>query len=294
MDRSPPPPNEEERGQPGSRLLAASSALSRAEVGYAPPWVRDFSNLAYEWRRLIAEVVGTFLLVLVAAGGGVVGAVTSGGIDRAAQVVAPALMVMAVILATGAVSGAHLNPVVSVAFALRREFPWRRVPLYVVAQVVGGVLACLLLWAMFGKVGHLGATTPGAHISDFRAAVLEAVLTFGLVTTILGTASGAQNVGPLSAIAVAAYIALAGLWSSPITGASMNPVRSLAPDLVLGNLDHYWVYLAGPTAGMLVAVGLAYVLRGSGADAAAARAAQGGLGTLDLEHAPEHKTPPRS
>ncbi len=172
---------------------------------------------------------------------------------------------------------------VSVAFALRREFPWRRVPLYVVAQLVGASLACLLLWAMFGKVGHLGATLPGHGFNDVHAMVLEAVLTLGLLTTILGTASGAQNVGPLSALAIGGYIALAGLWASPVSGASMNPARSFGPDLATGNFTHFWVYLVGPTVGMLAAVGAAVVLRGPGPDPAAAKAAQGALGTVIVE-----------
>jgi aquaporin Z len=261
-----------------------SPALARATFGRASPWVRDFSDLSYEWRRLSAEVVGTFLLVMVAAGAGVVASVYgSAVIGRDAQVVAPALMVMAIILATGAVSGAHLNPVVSVAFAMRGDFPWRRVPLYVCSQVAGAILACLFLWAMFGKVGNLGATVPGLHVTDIQAMWMEAALTFGLVTTILGTASGAQNVGPLSALAVAGYIALAGLWSSPVSGASMNPVRSLGPDVVTGDFTHYWVYVAGPVIGMLAAVGFAYVLRGSARDTSAARAAQGSLGTIVVE-----------
>jgi aquaporin Z len=276
-----------------TRVHEVSPALAGAVFGYAPPWVRDFSDMSYEWRRLVAEFAGTFLLVLVGAGGGVIDAFSHGAVGRTAEVVSPALMVLAIILATGAVSGAHLNPVVSVAFALRREFPWRRIPLYVVAQVLGAVVACGLLRALFGDIGHLGATLPGPHVSATQAVVTEALLTFGLVTVILGTASGAQNVGPLSAIAVAGYIALAGLWSSPISGASMNPVRSLGPDVVLGQFGQCWIYLVGPTAGMLVAVGLAYVLRGRGADAAASRAAQGGLGTLVLERALDaHAAPP--
>lgn len=260
-----------------------SPALARAAFESVSPWVKDFSDMSYEWRRLTAEVVGTFFLVLVAAGGGVVATLHGADVGRAAQVVAPALMVMAVILAMGAVSGAHLNPVVSVAFSLRGEFPWRRVPLYVCSQVAGAVLACLFLWAMFGKVGGLGATVPGAHVTDVHAMWMEAVLTFGLVTTILGTASGAQNVGALSALAVAGYIALAGLWSSPVSGASMNPVRSIGPDIVTGDFAHYWVYVAGPSIGMLVAVGLAYVLRGRGHDPTAIRAAQGSLPTITFE-----------
>jgi aquaporin Z len=165
--------------------------------------------------------------------------------------------------------------VVSVAFALRREFPWRRVPGYIASQVAGGLLACLFLWAVFGRPGDFGATAPATSLSDVRAMLVEVVLTLGLVSVILGTASSAQNVGGLSALAVGGYIALAGLWAGSATGASMNPVRSFAPDLVRGNLSHTWVYLAGPFAGALIAVGCAIVLRGSGGDAAASTAAQG-------------------
>jgi len=265
-------------------VRAVSSAGGRALLGPpVPSWARDFSDLQYEWRRLCAEVIGTFFLVLVAAGAGVVNAASGGAVGRPASVVAPALMVMAVILATGAVSGAHLNPVVTIAFAFRRDFPWSRVPLYLVAQVAGGLLSCLFLRAVFGTIGGLGATVPGLHMTDGRAVAIEAVLTCGLVTTILGTASGAQNVGTFSALAVAGYIALAGLWASPVSGASMNPVRSFAPDAVAGQFSHFWVYLVGPFIGMLVAVGFAHFLRGPGPDPAAARAAQGSLGTLVIE-----------
>ena len=273
----PAPPRE------ATHVHEVSPALARALFGAAPPWVRDFGDLSFEWRRIVAEVVGTFLLVLVGAGGGVINALYHGSLGRPALVVAPALMVLAIILSIGAVSGAHLNPIVSLAFALRNEFPWRRIPGYVVAQVIGAVLACLFLWAMFGKIGMLGATLPGPHVTDLRAMFVEAVLTFGLLTTILGTASGAQNVGPLSAVGVSGYVALAGLWSSPLTGASMNPVRSFGPALVDGHFAHFWIYLAGPTIGMVVAVAVAIVLRGRGGDRTAARAAQGSIGTLVIE-----------
>ncbi len=246
-------------------------------LGVQPRWGKDFDDLSHEWRRLFAEIVGTFLLVLVAAGGPAVSAYSHGVVSRAAYVSAPGLVVMAIILSIGLVSGAHLNPVVSVAFALRHEFPWRRVPGYLIAQLIGSVLACLLLWMMVGKVGLLGTTEPGRGISDLQAMVMEAALTFGLVTTILGTASGAQNVGALSALAVGGYIALAGLWSSPISGASMNPLRSFGPDLVMGDLSHFWVYVVGPLLGTLLAVAAARVLRGRGGDVMAARAAQGTL-----------------
>ena len=202
------------------------------------PWIRDFHDPAKEWRRLFSEVLGTFLLVLVAVGAGVVGSVSGVPVSRAAAVTAPGLMVMAVILSMGKVGGAHLNPVVSIAFALRSEFPWRRVPGYIAAQGVGATLACLFIWAVLGRPGTFGATVPGSGISDLQAVLVEAVLTMGLVSVILGTASSAQNVGALSAIAVGGYIVLAGLWASPISGASMNPVRSLAPDVVRADLSH--------------------------------------------------------
>jgi len=239
-----------------------------------PAWARDFHDLSNEWRRLFAELVGTFFLVLVGAGGAVLEAQT-GMIGRSAGVVAPGLLVMAMILAIGAVSGAHLNPVVSVAFALRRDFQWRRLPGYVTAQLAGALLACLMLRATFGTVGELGATLPRPGFTDLQGFVIETVLTFGLVTTILGTASTAQNVGPLAAFGVGGYIVLAGLWSSPVSGASMNPARSLGPDLVRGSFSGLWPYLAGPLLGALLAVAAAYVLRGPGGDPAALKAAGG-------------------
>ena len=252
----------------------------------AAVWERDFANLSYEWRRLFSELFGTFILVFVGAGGGVIGAFTHGLIGRSAAVTAPGLAVMAMILFMGTVSGAHLNPVVSIAFALRDEFPWKRVPGYIAAQVAGGALACWTLYLVFGNIGALGATVPGAGASNVQAMVLEAFLTLGLVSTILGTSSGAQNVGGLSAIAVGGYIVLAGLFSSPISGASMNPVRSLSPDLITGNYAHLWVYLVGPLLGTLIAVGFAWILRGKGGDANAIRAAQGTLGAVAPSGAP--------
>jgi aquaporin Z len=239
----------------------------------------DFWDDRYEGRRLFAEALGTFFLVLVAAGGGMVNARFGGdAVPAAARVVAPALMVMAIILFMGTVSGAHLNPAVSVAFALRGNFPWRRVPAYIAAQSVGAVLAVLLLWALIGKHGGAGLTLPGPGISAWVAFAWEIVLTAGLVSVILGTASGAQQIGPFAAIGVAGYIALAGLWGAPVSGASMNPVRSLGPALVLGDWTAWWAYLVGPLAGAVIAVGFAWVLRGPGGGAHGTEAAQGTLG----------------
>jgi aquaporin Z len=238
----------------------------------------DFWDDTYEGRRLFSELLGTFLLVLVAVGAGMVNARFGGNaVPYGARVVAPALMVMAIILFMGAVSGAHLNPAVSVAFALRGNFPWRRVLPYIIAQFVGAVLATLLLWALIGKQGSAGLTLPGHGISTLTAMWWELVLTVGLVSTILGTASGAQQIGAFAAIAVGSYIALAGLWGAPVSGASMNPTRSLGPALVLNDWTSWWAYLIGPLLGAAIAVGIAYVLRGPGS-MEATKAAQGTLG----------------
>jgi aquaporin Z len=264
----------------------AGQAVHRAEVAWRslgqPNSIArefDFWDDHYEGRRLFSELLGTFFLVLVAVGGGMVNARFGGNaVPYAARVVAPALMVAAVILFMGTVSGAHLNPAVSVAFALRGNFPWRRVPAYIVAQFLGAVLATLLLWALIGKQGSAGLTLPGPGISATTAMLWELVLTTGLVSVILGTASGAQQIGPLAAVGVASYIALAGLWGSPVSGASMNPARSLGPALVLGDWTAWWAYLVGPVAGGMVAVGIAYVLRGPGGGLSGTQAAQGTLG----------------
>ena len=236
----------------------------------------QFDDPSQEWRRLFSEILGTFMLVLVAAGGGILHG--KGQIGLPAAVVAPGLMVMAIILFMGAVSGAHLNPAVSLAFALRKDFPWKRLPGYVLAQVIGATLACLFLDAVFGDVQHLGSTLPGPGYADWQALLMEIVLTAVLVSVILGTASTAQSVGRVAALAVGGYIALAGLWAAPVSGTSMNPVRSFGPALVSGDFRSYWVYLLGPIAGACIAVGCAYVLRGGGGDPLAYAAGSGTLG----------------
>jgi aquaporin Z len=197
-----------------------------------------------------------------------------------ARVVAPALMVMAVILFMGAVSGAHLNPVVTIAFALRGNFPWRRVPSYIVVQVAGAVLATLVLLGLVGSHGSAGLTLPGPGVSTGTALLWEVLLTTGLVSVVLGTASGAQQLGPVAAFGVGSYIALAGLIGAPMSGASMNPARSLGPALVLGIWTSWWAYLVGPMVGALIAVGIAHILRGPGGGLHGTQAAQGTLGTL--------------
>lgn len=254
---------EDPRSRARARWLRAVTVLEA-------PTSHRLDEPRIEWRRLFAECFGTFLLVLVAAGAPVVDGLSHGAIGRVAAVSAPGLMVMAIILFMGSVSGAHLNPAVTLGFTLRTDFPWRRVPGYVLMQLIGATLACLFLRAVLGDVGALGATEPGRHIAAWQAMLIELALSAGLLSTILGTASKAQNIGALSAIAIGGYIALAGLWSSPISGASMNPARSFGPDLARGDFAGFWIYVAGPIAGTLLAVAVAWVLRGPGGDAEAA------------------------
>ena len=239
----------------------------------------DFWDTSYEWRRLFSELFGTFLLVVVAVGGGMVNARFGGdAVPGPVRAVAPALMVMVVIFFMGAVSGAHLNPAVSVAFALRGDFPWRRVPRYIIAQLGGAILATLVLIGLIGKQGNAGLTLPGPGISTPVAFAWEVLLTTGLVSVVLGTASGAQQLGTIAALGVGSFIALAGLFGAPVSGASMNPARSLGPALVLSDWTSWWAYLAGPVAGGAIAVGFAYVLRGRGGGRSGVAAAQGTLG----------------
>jgi aquaporin Z len=241
--------------------------------------IQDFQDPHQEWRRIFSEVLGTFFLVLVAAGGGMMGQAFPGTISRTAAVVAPALMVMAIILFMGKISGAHLNPAVSLAFSLRGDFPWWRVPGYIVAQLGGAALAALFLQHIVRVSATFGSNYPAHGYSSSAAFWMEFILTVGLVSVILGTASGAQNVGVIGAFGVGGYIALAGLWGSPISGASMNPARTFGPDLIGADFSHYWVYVAGPIAGAALAVVIAFVLRGPGGGRAGSGAAQGGLFT---------------
>jgi aquaporin Z len=158
---------------------------------------------------------------------------------------------------------------------LRGDFSWKRVPGYIAVQLFGAALACLFLLAVFGNVKHLGATLPGPGYKAWQALMLEIALSATLISVILGTASSAQNVGALGALAVGGYIALAGLWAAPVSGTSMNPARSFGPALIADDWTAYWVYVTGPLIGAAIAVGAAMILRGGRKDPAARAAASG-------------------
>ena len=215
------------------------------------------------WIRVIIEFVGMFFLVTVAAGAGVINHYVGGGpISRTAAVIAPGAVVMAMIYAFGPLSGLHINPAVTFAFATRHVFKWAWVLPYLAAQLAGAVCAALFLQLMYGHVdagGNYPIARPGG---DWRSLVMEILLTAILVSVILNTATGYRSIGHNAALAVGATVALLGLFASPISGASMNPFRTLGPDIVSANFDGWWVYMVGPLVGAAIAVGLIGLVRG--------------------------------
>lgn len=211
-------------------------------------------------RRLAAEALGTFCLVFAGTGAIVVDAVAGGPIGHGGVAAAFGLVVAAMIFALGHLSGAHLNPAVTVAFCSARHFPAGEVGPYVAAQVAGALLASLALRGLFGLAGGLGATHP-SHVGDLGALVLEAGLTAVLMIVILAVATDTRAVGAMAAIAIGATIALEALVMGPITGASMNPARSLAPALAGGDGADLWLYLVGPTIGALIGAAIYQFLR---------------------------------
>jgi len=228
------------------------------------------------WIRLIIEFLGTFVLVTVAAGAGVINHYAGGGpISRTAAVIAPGAVVMAMIYAWGPLSGLHINPAVTFAFAGRGVFPRAWVVPYWVAQLAGAVCAALFLQVMFGDVSA-GSNYPIAKPGgDWKSLVMEIVLTTILVSVILNTATGGRSIGHNAAIAVGSTVALLGLFASPISGASMNPARTLGPDIIGSDYTGWWVYIAGPAIGAFIAVMIIQAVRGL-PDKDEREAAQGG------------------
>ena len=242
------------------------------------------------WIRLIIEFLGTFVLVTVAAGSGVINHYAGGGpISRTAAVIAPGAAVMAMIYVWGPLSGLHINPAVTTAFAARGVFPTKWVVPYWVVQFAGAIGAALFLQAMFTHVaagGNYPITTPGG---DWRSLVMEMVLTAILVSVILNTATGGRSIGHNAAIAVGSTVALLGLFASPISGASMNPARTLGPDIVGHDYTGWWIYILGPVIGAAIAVAIINAVRGL-PDQEEREAAQGtALPILGSPKAPEVK-----
>ena len=224
---------------------------SRSAEGEAPPTPLMIC--------LFAEMLGAFALVAIDAGGAAVGAL-SPEVTAGMRALAAGLTICALVYALGERSGAHFNPAVSVAFAIRGVFPWGRVLPYVSAQLLGGVAAAILVSVGFGPGANAGVNHPGAAFGTVVAAGAEVVFTFLLVTVVLATATQAKVLGPNAAIASGATVALCNLVGKPVSGASMNPARSLAPALVQQDLRHCLIYVAGPLLGAMLAVGAVTIL----------------------------------
>lgn len=202
--------------------------------------------------RLAAEFVGTFGLVFAGTGAIIIDAVSGGGVTHVGIGLTFGLMVLAMIYAFGHVSGAHLNPAVTLAFAAGRHFPWPLVPLYWAAQIGGGIVASLVHRTLFGDIARLGATLPsGSATQSFG---LEIVLTLLLMVVITSVATDTRAVGQAAAIAIGGTIGLEALFAGPISGASMNPARSLAPALVSWTWQDQWLFVAGPALGAVAGV----------------------------------------
>lgn len=213
-------------------------------------------------KRALSEMIGTFALVFIGTGAIIVNDLTGGALSHLGVALAFGLVVMTMIYAVGDVSGAHLNPAVSLAFWVARRLPGRDLGIYWVGQFSGAMLASLLLRIIFDTHETLGATVPASGwASSF---VLEVILTFFLMFVILGVATGAKEKGIMAGVAVGAMVCLGALFGGPVSGASLNPARSLAPALVTGAVTSLWLYLLAPCLGSGLAVGACRAVREPG------------------------------
>ncbi len=215
--------------------------------------------LGWDMKKLLAEVLGTFTLVFAGTGAIVANGVSGGAVTHVGIALTFGLVVMALIYTYGDVSGAHLNPAVTVAFAVAGRFGWREVPGYVLAQVLGALAASGMLRVLFPEQVNLGATLPSGSVG--QSFWLEVILTAMLMMTVLSVSTGAKEKGVTAAIAIGGVVGLEALFAGPICGASMNPARSLGPALMSGQTQHLWVYLVATTLGAVLAVPLFFATR---------------------------------
>ena len=203
-------------------------------------------------KKYISEFIGTFSMIFCGTGAMTINEVTGGDVTHVGIAITWGLIVMAMIYAFGETSGAHFNPAVSIAFAYAKKFSWKEVPNYIIAQILGAFAASLILWFLFPTSETLGATIPTVDV--WRAFVLELLLTFFLMVVIINVSTGSKEIGVVAGIAIGAVVLLEAMFAGPITNASMNPARSIAPAIVSGTFKHLWMYITAPILGALLAV----------------------------------------
>jgi aquaporin NIP len=203
-------------------------------------------------KKYISEFIGTFSMIFCGTGAMTVNEVTGGQVTHVGIAITWGLIVMAMIYAFGETSGAHFNPAVSIAFAFAKKFAWKEVPKYIIAQILGAFAASFVLWFLFPESETLGATIPTVDV--WRAFVLELLLTFFLMVVIINVSTGSKEMGIIAGIAVGGVVLLEAMFAGPITNASMNPARSIAPNIVSGNIEGLWLYILAPILGALLAV----------------------------------------
>lgn len=205
-------------------------------------------------KKYIAEIIGTFAMIFCGCGAMTINEITGGAISHAGVAATWGLIVMAMIYAFGEISGAHFNPAVTIGFAFAKKFSWKEVPKYISSQIIGAIAAAFLLWFLFPESQFLGETTPAQGFPAYKAAILEFLLTFFLMLTIINVSTGSKEIGTMAAIAVGGVILLEAMFAGPMTKASMNPARSIAPALFTGNFQYLWLYITAPILGAMTAV----------------------------------------
>ncbi len=203
-------------------------------------------------KRYIAEAIGTFALVFCGTGAIIINEFTNGAVTHPGIAVTFGLIVMGMIYAFGDISGAHINPAVTIAFAYAKKFSWKEVPAYVISQLVGALVASGILFFLFPENELLGATMP--QLSVLKVFIFEVLLSFFLMIVIINVSTGSKEIGVIAGIAIGGVVLLEAMFAGPITGASMNPARSIAPALISKHLEHLWVYITAPIIGCLLAV----------------------------------------
>lgn len=202
-------------------------------------------------KKYISEFIGTFSMIFCGCGAMVINDFTGGSITHPGVAITWGLIVMSMIYAFGDVSGAHFNPAVTLGFAVAKKFKWIEVPKYVISQLFGALTASYVLLFLFPE-SDLGATIP--TIEPLKVFIIELLLSFFLMLVIINVSTGSKEIGPVAGIAIGSVVLLEAMFAGPLTKASMNPIRSLAPALASGNFSHLWIYLTAPFAGMLLAV----------------------------------------